>query len=100
LKGQLKPWAYLPLSDSGTVTGRLENDTLVVYSSDSFAHKTASRPDILQTLSRLASVKAGRIITAVAKQGTPPAQAPASPAAADPFQELLSTGRNLGVKID
>ncbi len=103
LKGQLKPWIYMPLTDSANVNGRLENDTLVIYAADLFAYNTINKPDLLQIIGRTASVKAGRPVQAVAKRGTPPAVsagAAGSVSQPDPFDQLLETGRALGVKID
>ncbi|MCD8384428.1 MAG: hypothetical protein LUC39_05655, partial [Clostridiales bacterium] len=106
LRTRLKPWAYMPLTDSSTVSARLENDTLAVYATDQFVYQTVNKPDLLRTIGEAASQKAGRPIQAVAKRGAPPAQT-ASPAKASPggtkpdlFQELLRTGESIGAEID
>ena len=60
---------------------------------------------MLQTIGKLASARAGRPITAVAKQGKAPAlAAPAqntvkTAPAADPFRELVNKSRALGAEI-
>ncbi|MGM9594189.1 MAG: DNA polymerase III subunit gamma/tau [Candidatus Onthomonas sp.] len=106
LKPRMKPWAYMPYSDKAAVAGRLENDTVVVYAADAFTYKTVNKPELLRIVAQAASERLGRSVQAVAKKGTPPpetaASAPAAPAAAkqDPFQELLRTGKELGVEID
>ncbi|MCD7945027.1 MAG: DNA polymerase III subunit gamma/tau [Clostridiales bacterium] len=106
LRTRLKPWVYMPLTDSSAVSARLENDTLAVYAADQFAYQTVNKPDLLRTIGEAASQKAGRSIQAVAKRGTPPAQtdSPVKPASGgtktDPFQDLLRTGENVGAEID
>ncbi len=106
LRTRLKPWAYMPLTDSSTVSARLENDTLAVYATDQFVYQTVNKPDLLRTIGEAASQKAGRPIQAVAKRGAPPART-ASPARSSPggtkpdlFQELLRTGESVGAEID
>ena len=99
LKGQLKPWVYMPLTDSASVSGRLENDTLVIYAADQFAYNTVNKPDLLQVIARMASVKAGRTVQAVVKKGTPGAGSAVSAPQSDPFDQLLETGRALGAEI-
>lgn len=101
LKTKLAKWAYLPLTDKSTVAGRLENDMLVIYCSDNFTYRTVNKEVILQNAAKAATYKAGRPITAVAKQGTLPAakESPKAAPAADPFQDLLRKGRELGADI-
>ena len=103
LKTRMKPWAYMPYSDKAAVAGRLENDTVVVYAADAFTYKTVNKPELLRVVAQAASERLGRPVQAVAKKGTAPSEeAVPAPAAAkqDPFQELLQTGRALGVDID
>ncbi|MCD7760798.1 MAG: hypothetical protein LUH16_03365, partial [Clostridiales bacterium] len=106
LRTRLKPWAYMPLTDSSTVSARLENDTLAIYATDQFVYQTVNKQDLLRTIGEAASQKAGRPIQAVAKRGAPPAQT-ASPAKASPggtkpdlFQELVRKGESVGAEID
>ncbi|MGM9538096.1 MAG: DNA polymerase III subunit gamma/tau [Candidatus Onthomonas sp.] len=106
LKVRMKPWAYMPYSDKAAVAGRLENDTVVIYAADAFTYKTVNKPELLRIVAQAATERLGRPVQAVAKKGTAPpetaAAAPEAPAPAkqDPFQELLQTGRELGVDID
>ncbi|MCD8381325.1 MAG: hypothetical protein LUC30_00185, partial [Clostridiales bacterium] len=106
LRTRLKPWAYMPLTDSSTVSARLENDTLAIYAADQFVYQTVNKQELLRTIGEAASQKAGRPIQAVAKRGAPPAEtaspAKASPSQAKPdlFQELLRTGESVGAEID
>ena len=103
LKTRMKPWAYMPYSDKAAVAGRLENDTVVVYAADAFTYKTVNKPELLRVVAQAASERLGRPVQAVAKKGTAPSEeAVPAPATAkqDPFQELLQTGRALGVDID
>ena len=106
LKTRMKPWAYMPYSDKAAVAGRLENDSVVVYAADAFTYKTVNKPELLRIVAQAASERLGRPVQAVARKGTAPPEAaePApgasGPAKQDPFQELLQTGRALGVEID
>jgi len=111
LSKKLKPWDYMPLTDKATVTGRLENETVVIYAADQFAYRTINKPQILQTVAAVASGKVGRTVNCLAKQGKPPARGTgaAGPRPGKPgktgkqeelFQELIRKSRALGAEID
>lgn len=105
LRVRMKPWAYMPYSDRSMVAGRLENDSVVVYAADVFTYKTVNKPELLRIVAQAASERLGRQVQAVAKQGVPPpaqqVDVPQTAAGkADPFQDLIETGRGLGVEID
>ena len=99
LRPKLSAWEYMPLTDGATVAGRLENDTLVLYADDQFTYKTINKRPLLEKIAQVASQRAGRTVDAVAREGKPPAVAPAAKHE-DQFEDLLRLGAQYGAEID
>ena len=99
LRPKLSAWEYMPLTDGATVAGRLENDTLVLYADDQFTYKTINKRPLLEKIAQAASQRAGRTVDAVAREGKPPAVAPAAKHE-DQFEDLLRLGAQYGAEID